>query len=303
MKNEKEILKWLNGDMSPEELADFSKTEDFSNYAQIASESEKLNYPSVDPNVALKDFKARVAGRKKKETKVISLKNSIFYKVAASVVILLGISYFFYSMQKETLTTTFGENKTVLLADDSRVVLNAVSSIAFKKRNFESSRELTLQGEAFFEVTKKGKFEVQTSLGVVNVLGTKFNVKSRENYFEVFCYEGKVSVAINKQTVILTPGKGVVLQPDGRLKEVEDASQVDPKWLHAESVFTEVPFSEVLAEFERQYKLTISAKNIDVSVLYSGGFSHKNKEAAIQSISLPLGLNYRIENDKIELYK
>ena len=75
------------------------------------------------------------------------------------------------------------------------------------KRNGQTKRDLTLEGEAYFKVQKGQTFSVNTTDGVVKVLGTHFNVKQRNNYFEVNCYEGLVSVTYNNETVKLPPGK------------------------------------------------------------------------------------------------
>ena len=72
-------------------------------------------------------------------------------------------------------------------------------------------------------------------------------------------------------------------------------------WLNNESQFKSLPYKEVLEEFERQYNVTILAKDIDVNQLFTGSFSHNNIDIALQSISLPLHLNYSKKDNTITL--
>jgi Fe2+-dicitrate sensor, membrane component len=65
------------------------------------------------------------------------------------------------------------------------VNLNSSSQLSYSKNKWDSKREVTLNGEAFFKVSKGSTFDVITLNGKVSVLGTQFNVKQRENYFEV----------------------------------------------------------------------------------------------------------------------
>ena len=72
-------------------------------------------------------------------------------------------------------------------------------------------------------------------------------------------------------------------------------------WLDNESIFNSIPYSEVIAEFERQYDVKIITKDIDTDILFTGGFTHKNIETSLKSITLPLQLTYQIKDDTIIL--
>jgi len=76
-----------------------------------------------------------------------------------------------------------------------------------------------------------------------------------------------------------------------------------PLWLNNESEFTEEPYTEVLAEFERQFKMKIISESVNTKVLFTGGFNNKDMNSAIKSITLPLNINYRIKDNEIILSK
>ena len=303
MEDFKNISKWLNDEMTNEELASFRKTDDYQLYKNIVEEAKNIDLTSVNETVALQDFKARVANRTKKKSKVISFNRNLAFKIAASIAFLVGITYFLFSLNQETLKTAFAENKSFILPDESAVTLNAVSQITYSKISFKKNRQLKLDGEAYFSVKKGSTFNVKTEQGNIEVLGTKFNVKSRENSFKVFCYEGSVAVSHNNTKVILTKGEGVQLTKNNTLKKLRNPETSGPVWLNNESYFVEETYTEVLAEFERQFKVKIISKTINTDVLFTGGFSNNDLDSAIKSITLPLNINYRIKDNEIILSK
>jgi ferric-dicitrate binding protein FerR (iron transport regulator) len=60
------------------------------------------------------------------------------------------------------------------------LILNAASKLSFNEKKWADQRALTLEGEAFFKVQKGQTFSVNTTAGVITVLGTQFNVKERK---------------------------------------------------------------------------------------------------------------------------
>ena len=72
--------------------------------------------------------------------------------------------------------------------------------------------------------------------------------------------------------------------------------------MKAETSFEKIPLKQVIAEFERQYKLKVSFKGVDETQLFTGTFTHKDRNIALQSITIPLKLSYRIENNHVTLY-
>ena len=302
MDNTKNILKWLNNEMSAEELKEFQQTEDYRNYIEISKASEYLDSPNLNPDIALADFKQRLAERK--ETKVIPLYKKLAFRVAASVLILLGLTtYFLLNNSSTTISTQFAENKTFTLQDESVIQLNAGSSIRYKKEGFENNRQLNLEGEAFFDVVKKGKFVVETSYGDISVLGTSFNIKSRKNDFTVFCFTGKVQVKALNKVFTLTKGEGVRLNKNKEPVLFNDETLKTPNWMNKESVFYEVPYQEVIDELERQYNVKISLKNVETDYIFTGAFDNNNLDSAIKSVTLPLNLKYQQNNNLIEIFK
>ena len=299
MKNEKEILKWFNNELSSEEIEDLKQSEDLQTLEKIAHYASQLETPKVDAHAALEAFKTR--NHFKKKTKVRTLDFKALYRVAAVLVVMLTSAYFLFFNNTKSFETQIAQTKTVTLPDNSEVILNAASKLTFNEKKWADKRALTLEGEAYFKVQKGQTFSVNTTAGVVTVLGTQFNVKERKNYFEVNCYEGLVSVTYNYETIKLPPGKTFRVI-NGIIENVEDINTQNPSWIQQESSFNKIPLNQVIAELERQYDIKIKVKGVDTSKLFTGSFTHTDKKIALQAVTIPLQLSYSSEGKNIIFY-
>ncbi|WKD85496.1 hypothetical protein KCTC32516_00837 [Polaribacter huanghezhanensis] len=301
MKNTNDTLKWLNRDVSEEELLRLKKAEDFKTLEKIAFYSSQIKTPKINIEKSLDDLKIKTQNKTKKG-KIVPFNFKHLYKYAAAIVILFTSTYFLFFNTTSTYKTKFAQTKNVYLPDDSEVVLNANSEISYAKKSWEENRNLTLSGEAFFKVKKGEKFTVNTEIGEVTVLGTQFNVKERGNYFEVKTYEGLVSVAY-KDTLVKLP-RGTIFKVINGVIDTKNTFDVNEKsWLQKESNFKSIPLRFVLEEIENQFDYKIETKNLDLDILYSGGFTHTDVNIALQSVTIPLQLSYKIDGKKITLFK
>ena len=300
MEDKNNILKWLNRETSDEELARLQESKDFKTLEKIAHYASQIETPKVNVDKALEDFKLRTQQTAKKG-RIIPFNFKQISKYAAIIVMLLTTSYFLFFNNETSFKTQFSQTKIFNLPDNSEVILNSNSTITFNKNKWKSNRHLTLDGEAFFKVQKGEKFTVNTEIGEVTVLGTKFNVKERTNYFEVKTYEGLVSVAYKDTLVKLS--KGTIFKVvNGTIDTVNTFDINENSWLQKESNFKSTALRFVLKEIENQFGYTIETKDIDLDILYSGGFTHADVNIALQSVTIPLQLSYNIEGEKIIIF-
>jgi ferric-dicitrate binding protein FerR (iron transport regulator) len=289
------IQKWLNHELNAEELKAFKNLEDYEALTHMDAHLKTFKAPEYQTSDELSTVLNKL-----KATKTTS-QNWVraTLRIAAALVICFAV---YYSVTLDTTFKTMASNKeqNIELPDASTVSLNALSTITFNRRDWSKHREVKLNGEAFFKVAKGSTFEVKTKDGTVTVLGTQFNIKQRDNYFEVICYEGKVGVTFHDQQTQLLAGDSFLII-DGKLIAKEKEKLSTPSWLNNESQFISLPYQQVLAEFERQYNITINPNNIDVNQLFTGGFSHNNMEVALKAITLPLHVTYSKTNNTITL--
>lgn len=171
-----------------------------------------------------------------------------------------------------TLATPNGGQYQVTLPDGSRVWLNASSSITYPGAFSGGKREVTLRGEAYFEVTKDAAkpFIVNTETQRVTVLGTSFNINAytNENLSKTTLLTGSVRVNVKSDDVVsrnekvLEPGQQSVIGDNGRTVAV---LQVDPTtavaWKNGFFDFHGLNIQEAMKQIERWY---------DVKVTYEG---------------------------------
>jgi transmembrane sensor len=293
MKENQLLAKWLNNDLSKDELAAFAASPDFEKYQKIKNYTAHLEVDDWDENAML----SNILKQKKTETKVVPLNKKWMFRVAAIFVLALGITFTLKNFVPQTETANFGEKTTFLLPDNSEVVLNSGSEINFKKWNWDTNRHLELNGEAYFKVAKGKRFEVQTNLGKVSVLGTQFNVKARKNRFDVVCYEGRVKVNYAKSQILLTQGQSVTFENGKQMNR--NTTTLKPEWMDNQISFYKENIKSLVDEVQRQYNVTIEVNAKDTTSLFTGKLPVKNLDVALQIIST----TYNLEMKKVSKNK
>lgn len=294
------LAKWLNNELSEEEISIFKESREYASYKRIVDAIDGSVGPDFDMAKAKQDLDARKQGNPIKTISLDPFKK--YLRIAAMLAMVIGISYFYYhTTGGQTVTTQYAERTEVTLPDDSEVHLNAGSRISYNKKKWEQNRNIALQGEAFFKVAKGKRFTVSTNMGTVTVLGTQFNVENRKDYFEVACYEGSVQVLYDQKETRLSAGKSLTVF-DGQLTTSDIQRGGKPSWLMDESDFKSIPLKYVLDEFQRQFNLGIKTKDMDLDQLFTGSFSNIDRNLALQSITVPSGIKFKIEGNEVLFY-
>lgn len=296
MEKEQLIRKWLDNELTESELQAFKNLEEFDQYTRISDTIKHLEIPTYHVDEQLEALHARINTKK---SKVISLKP--FLRIAAVLVLFVGV-YYAVSLRSNSTNhyTQIAQKETITLPDNSTVMLNAMSSISYDENTWEAQRNVYLEGEAYFKVSKGTTFNVTTTNGTVTVLGTQFNIKNRDEYFDVVCYEGSVKVTTAAQEVILKAGdrfRESVLIAGTKIANTPKT----PSWTYNESSFEKTPLKEVIAELERQYQVQVDVNEVFSQELFTGTFTHDNLDIALKSISLPFNLTYTKEENKVTL--
>ena len=242
------------------------------------------------------------------EAKNINLASRPVFRLAmaASLIILLGLAGLmrFYSVTLETLP---GQHLTVDLPDGSVVQLNAASSLGYYPYWWRFSRQLSFEGEAFFDVEKGSRFTVSSVKGITSVLGTSFNIYSRNENYRVSCLTGKVRVAdlANSQEVILMPNEMTELTARGEFDVRRNVNlKTTTAWINNEFVFTSAPLNDVLEEIERQYDVTIAGKEAFQNN-YTGNFTREQSiEQVLAFVCKPFSIKFeKINTNEFKLSK
>lgn len=288
--NDTILARWLSGEIGPQELRELEASENFGDYRQIVQGMDRFQKPPYNGEALKEKIQTQIDARK--GGKLISFK-PWHWGIAASVLLLFSLTFFFREVEHATLP---GQQLTVSLPDGSLMKLNANTQV--RRARFLWSRDKKiqlLQGEAYFQVERGEGFQVSTPQGSVEVLGTQFNVRSRLDYLEVSCYQGKVRFVEPETSREILLEKGQKLS--GTAAGLRTGTMVGPAppWLEGESVFENVPLKVVLLELEAQYGLFIETMDIDLEERYTGGFVHGNLEGALTTVLLPMGIQYQMD--------
>ncbi len=288
--------RFISGELSETEIADLKASGEWEELEAIILATDNMALPSYDMDAAFRKLKIK-EGIVESKPKAITRR---LWLPAAAAAVLLVAGLFLLNPSSSTARVYGIAGDVVLtdLPDGSRVTLNSGSSISWNKRSFENDRRIDLKGEAYFEVSKGSTFRVQLSKGYVDVLGTAFNVKERDNTLQVSCYEGKVRVEYMDIEQTLTKGEGMLYDDTKVWSNVPPASEA-PKWLNGIAEFTNANVNHVLYELGRQFNYAIIAN--DMEGRFTGSFSNDNVEKALKEVCAPMGLQYKINKDKTSI--
>lgn len=223
------------------------------------------------------------------------------WAVAAGILLVAGLVSFmrFYSTN---VTVPAGTHQTAMLPDGSSVEMNAESSLTYYPFWWPFERKLKFEGEGFFSVQKGKNFAVQSRRGTTQVLGTSFNIYSREEIYRVTCVTGKVRVGNSPDNkVVILPNTQAEILADGQIqvsKEIDVTSEIS--WKNNIFLFTAMPLRQVFKEIERQYAVTIEME-APVHQLYTGNFNRASKIEDVLSFVCPAA-GLKFEKKSADVY-
>jgi len=243
-------------------------------------------------------------------------------RIAAVLFLVFGLgilSYLFTNNENENgsgnivaISTIIKENPNgvrsqLVLSDGSKVYLNAGSRIEYPSQFTGDSRNVTLTGEAYFEVAHDSQrpFRVNANDFFVEVLGTKFNINAHQ-INTVALLEGSVRVTKNATNVdtILRPGKQAKIGEND--DEISVSSFDELKvfgWTSGKLVFDDASFDEVISRLERWYGIQIFVNNrpVDIDWSYNGQFDNETLKNVLLNLNTVREFDYKISGDSVDI--
>ncbi|MBT1704078.1 FecR family protein [Chryseosolibacter indicus] len=241
----------------------------------------------------------------------------VTYKIAASLTLIAVFVYLILQYTADEVekgqmlqASSSGNVRKVILADGTLVWLKGNSKLSYPSTFSEKTRNVSLQGEALFEVAKDVQHPFIISCGelTTTVLGTSFNIKSSDNKIEVVVLTGKVSLtsADNEQGVIVLPDEKVVY--DGHKKELAVTKQRNEEKLVAVSgteyimSFEDSRMGEVIQRIEQKFNVRISLSDVNLNnCMITADFSDQSLESTLSMISQALNFTYSIQGKSVML--
>tara|TARA_B110000211_G_C14091373_1_gene559342 strand:- start:7215 stop:8108 length:894 start_codon:yes stop_codon:yes gene_type:complete len=285
--------KWLNNELTEEEVVSLKDSGDLDTLQDIINEVDSWNTPEVQSD--FESLKSKIASRKTKG-KLISLYQKL--AIAASLLLFVGLGIGLLNSETETVyATNFGEVKQITFPDGTKAILNGSSTLSFVEDNWKEERLVKLDGQAFFDINVKGQFEVEINNGTINVLGTKFDVLTNDEYNIVKCFEGKVGVKTLKIDEIIVKGQGV--DSENRMFNIVERGA---NWTSDYTKFVNAKLVEVLGALSLKHGFQIDYKSIKIDQKkFTGQFSNLDADLALKMVFKPLGITYSVKGKKVVL--
>jgi transmembrane sensor len=280
--------------------------------------------------------------------KITSFRKAAAYAAAVAAVVLLGwgIIHLFpgapgtRKMHEEEFLSRAGTRTKLVLPDGTQVWLNSNSKLNYTSEFNANAREVSLEGEAYFDVVKDvlHPFIVHTSSLDIKVLGTAFTIKSypQDETIEATLLRGTIEVSrkgnLSAPRLILKPNEKLVFNKkkltlarpghsrdkilpidahpptldmavNSIRQDIPDSNKVETAWIYNRLVFNGDTFRELAAKMERWYNVRITIKDESLNNFrFGGAFAKETVEEAFKALQLTTDFRYKISGNEIELY-
>lgn len=289
-----ELNNWIESPANKKELNDYSKIWLWTH--QLIERK---------PQIEFEDTWRKINDRvNTKNSGTIWLQN--FAKYAAIILIVLNVgwwgAHYYYKSSSSLIEQHFqvsadqSANSVVLLPDNTLVYLRQGSNLHYDSQFTSENREVSLEGEAYFEVTsdKDHPFIVKTENAQVKVLGTRFNVSAEKGspICQTTLVEGKVEfITNNGKRYLLLPNQMIELDVEKQAVNIKRVhTELYTAWKDGKIIFRDETLGEITKKLERIYHVRFIYKNSDLAEKYrfSGTF---HRETSIGDVITMLKLS------------
>jgi len=300
------ILKWIHE--SDEHAAQLFKVEELYHLGRFEEYTKKTGK-------AENHLMSQIERIENKKSHHLQMARWIKYAAIAVIVLLVCNGYWTYHHQglPEMITTqALNKVQQITLPDGTKVWLNRTATLKYPKSFKRNKREVELEGEAYFEVTKNPHqpFIVSSKAMSVKVLGTVFdyNTKSEANKEEVSLLEGMVQAIGHKEEgkVTIMPGQKVILDKQSHRMIVQQVNaDLEAVWHNNMIPLKNANINDIVRILERFYNVHITIdSNFDKNMTYSGVIKRNNTiDSVLYALSYAIPIRYTIAGSYIHLAK
>lgn len=320
---DKQIEEVLAGVATPEDARDVAEwfaTEEGSDYLEAAMtrDSEWMKSETADLYVDHEIPSYKMLEQIRKNIRIKKLKR-ISFRVAAVLIPALFIIGFYMQLSSrvdifgtpeyEEIIVAKGERIQMIFQDGTKVYINSDSKLRYPKKFALNSREVYLEGEAYFEVAKNKKrpFIVNLNGPAIHVLGTSFNVQDYpENKDITVCLdEGHINLTLpSEKKYPVQPGEKLVYNKENKLctiSRIEDMQRMSI-WKQNVIVFKDTPLPEVVKVLNRWYDVDFKVEdNRTLTYVYTLTSENTLLEKVLMDLEkiAPVKFDYNEDNKEV----
>lgn len=247
-----------------------------------------------------------------------------FVRVAAVILVCIATGMYWHTSsenkklnsflaEKITVDIKSGEKADLAFPDGSEASLNAGTTLTYPSNFGYAKRDLSLEGEAYFDVAKDPTkpLRIHTRSVTVEVLGTRFNLCSYdgEDITELTLIEGSVKMTTRSarpQTIILQPNQKAIYHKRADMILVENTTtRFETAWLRGELVLRSARFSDIITKLERRYGVEISVGGVRQPTdkdLFTGSFNQKQVGDVLKILQTNYNFTYQQQDGRIRIY-
>jgi len=215
--------------------------------------------------------------------------------ILGGIIMLALIAYLAWTMFRTdtSIQAAPATPQYIALSDQSEIQLSPGSIVRYAR---DFNRKVTLDGQAWFNVPQKGAFKVETPAGVIDVLGTQFDILAFDaQYMQVVCYEGRVSVKSRRgEERILAAGQSVLLNQQ-TFQAIQEHNDNRSSWLDGKQDYQGAPLSQVHDDLRRFYDVQLET-NTNESIAFTGTIPTNDLEKALLYLTAATGLQYELDD-------
>ncbi len=322
------VTREITGEISPEEKAELEALLKVSPELQERYKildkfwrQEVYSDQSTDTDEALKKVLGRINGADESvpATKTFSL--SVFWKLAAAamVIMAIGIGVYIYNVYRTPPQIAMvekhngtGMRSMITLPDDSRVWLNAESTISYPEVFAGNTREVHLSGEAFFNVSHNAEkpFYIHLNKAAVRVIGTSFNVKAyaNEENIQTSVVSGKVAFVSNRgdvrDSVFLVKNNKVTYSlATGDMHTDITNTLDDREWINGKLICKSETLESITRQLERNFGKKVVIKDPKVGQYrFTGTFDESSLDEIMRYLAMTRPFKYTITEKTLVIY-
>jgi len=331
MKNLDDILNLITGNIAPDRKKEvFSILKEESENKELYRKA-KITWALMSSTQKMPDYE--IEKSYKKLNSRISTKHGFhrigptYLRYAAAIVLLVSLSsIMFYLGRRDTqnlvselkytsVVADKGQISKVILPDSSIVWINSGTTLTYDNNFSQNNRNLSLKGQAFFQVRKNKHLPLIVTSGdlQVKVLGTQFDVKAypEDEEIKVTLESGEVELLNSKDKSFvykMTPGQMASYDNQSNKVEIKTVvSQNYSSWKNGELIFIDTPMAEVIKSLQRKFDIEIEVGHASVyRSVFNANFKNESMKEILDYIQFSCHVNYTIKSEKngtkIKLY-
>lgn len=286
------LAKWISEELNDSEMKSLVSENDFHSYTLLKERISGMKSIPIDIENIYEQLKQKKLSPIYKVRKTRTILKP-FYAVAAILFLFVGIVSYHSGLFGSLHVLTSTQSEKLVIGENIILHVYKNSSITQNAPLYNFNEVEFKYGEVYSEVKKGQDFKIKTEQGTVEVLGTKFKVKSNDGFLSVMCFEGSVKVTHHDDEYIVEAGKSFN-SIDRRVVAIIDSNSFKSNSTILYHEFKSTRLVDIKAFLEDAYNVKITLPEDVLYRKYTGVLPIDDLELSIRLIASSFKLHYEI---------